>query len=101
MVYDLTSLFPDRATAILAERTLLYLTDQKEQFGMGPVSPDSDSLLAYLKHDLLELIEKVDPSIFAGQNINCPYVSARLPAIFNKLVSADLMRKVDNCYLVS
>lgn len=103
MADDLTSLFSNQAEAVLAERTLIYLRDQKQRFGIGPVSsPYSDSMLAYLKHDLLQLVEDgaVDHSIFNGQRVNCSYISDKLPTILDYLVSVGRMEKISAGYVL-
>ncbi len=103
MANDLTSLFSNKAEAVLAERTLIYLQDQKKRFGMDPVSlPYSDSMLAYLKHDLHQLVEDgaVDSSIFNGQLVNCAYVSDKLPTVLYHLVLAGYMEKITTGYVL-
>ena len=103
MVSDLIPLFSNQAEAVLAERTLIYLRDQKQRFGIDPVSlPYSDSMLAYLKHDLHQLVEEgaIDSSIFNGQLVNCAYVSDKLPTVLDHLVLAGYMEKIPPGYVL-
>jgi len=91
---------------ILSERVLLYLRDQHERFGIAPVpsNPDfmSPSMLAYLKHDLNDLMieGKVDRSIFDYNFLNCNDVADKLPKVLDHLVSAGSMEKTSAGYVL-
>ena len=62
----------------------------------------SPSMIAYLKHDINELLEKgeINSNVFGRDDVNCEYVIDKLPKILEGLVSLGYMERDSTRYVL-
>lgn len=99
---ELTGLFPEENQRTLAESVLEYFRHQRKAFpNQSPISPDSDSLLGYLKHAWNDLIGqgKIDRSVIdQGKGyFNAQSADPILQEILKKLAEGGLLETII-CY---